>query len=100
MNTNATYESNRDKRARLTLHAQKRSQQRGISTDSVRLILSFGERSHDGCGGVRCLMTQEAVKRLESAVGRSQKVDALAGTYVVLSAEDNTVVITTGHRYQ
>ena len=100
MVTNATYESTRLKRAHLSRHAQKRTQQRGISATSVKLICAFGERSHDGQGGVRCVMTREAVKQLASAIGRNQQVDALAGTYVVLSAEDNSVVITAGHRYQ
>ena len=100
MQTNISYESNKLKRAIMTRHAQKRSAQRGFSTDSVELIRTFGERSHDGHGGVRCLMTRSAVERLGNMLGRSQRLDALAGAYIVLSAEDDAVVITASHRYQ
>jgi len=33
------------------------------------------------------------------AVGRSQRLDALAGAYAVVSADDERAVITVGHRY-
>lgn len=100
MQTNFAFESNRRKRAVMTHHAQKRSAQRGFTPDSVELIRSFGERSHDGRGGIRCLMTRAAVERLGNVLGRSQRLEALAGAYVVLSANDDAVVITASHRYQ
>lgn len=100
LQTNATFESNRFKRAQLTAHARKRSAQRTIGFDSVELIRLFGERSHDGRGGVRCLMTKTAMKRLTCTVGHTQRTDALAGAYVVLSAEDDSVVITVAYRHQ
>ncbi len=84
----------------MTRHAQKRSAQRGFNPDSVELIRTFGERTHDGHGGIRCLMTRAAVERIGSVLGRTQRLDALAGAYVVLSAEDDAVVITASHRYQ
>lgn len=84
----------------MTRHAQKRSAQRGFNTDSVELIRAFGERSHDGQGGIRCLMTRASVERLGNVLGRSQRLDSLAGTYIVLSVEDDAVVITASHRYQ
>ena len=84
----------------MTRHAQKRSAQRGFNTDSVELIRTFGERTHDGHGGIRCLMTRASVERLGNVLGRSQRLEALAGAYVVLSAEDDAVVITASHRYQ
>jgi len=43
-------------------------------------------------------MTDDAMTVLRRAVGRSQQVDALAGVYAVVSAEDQTV-ITIGHRH-
>jgi hypothetical protein len=98
--TNLAFESNKFKRAIMTRHAQKRSAQRGFTQDSVELIRTFGERSHDGQGGVRCLMTRAAVERLGSVLGRSQRLEALTGAYVVLSADDEAIVITASHRYQ
>jgi hypothetical protein len=98
--TNAAFVSNRFKRAELTAHARKRSAQRTIGTDSVELIRAFGERSHDGRGGVRCLMTKTAVERLTRTVGHTQQIDALAGAYLVLSADDDSVVITVAYRHQ
>ena len=100
MQTNLSFETAKFKRANLTRHAQKRSAQRGFNPDSVELIRTFGERTHDGQGGIRCLMTQAAVERLSRVVGRSQRLDSLAGTYIVLSSEDDAVVITASHRYQ
>ena len=100
MQTNLAYQSNKLKRAIMTRHAEKRSAQRGFTRDSVELIRAFGERSHDGHGGIRCLMTRAAVERLANVLGRSQRLDALAGAYVVLSADDEAVVITASHRYQ
>lgn len=100
MQTNFAYESNRSKRALLSRHAQIRCSQRGLSRDSVELIRTFGERSHDGQGGIRCLMTRATVERLSNMFGRSQRLEALAGAYVVLSADDDAIVITASYRYQ
>jgi hypothetical protein len=87
------------RQAQLSRHAQVRSQQRGLCADAVPVITSFGERSHDGRGGVRYLMTDKAMAVLIRAVGRNQRIDALAGAYVVLDAETESKVITIGHRY-
>lgn len=84
----------------MTRHAQKRRAQRGFSPDCIELIRIFGERSYDGHGGIRCLMTKTAMERLGNVFGRSQKLDALAGAYVVLSATGDEIVITASHRYQ
>ena len=100
MQTNHAFESNKLKRAIMTRHAHKRNAQRGFTRDSVELIRTFGERSYDGQGGIRCLMTRAAVERLGCFLGHSQQLEALAGAYVVLSADDDAVVITASHRYQ
>ena len=84
---------------RLKKHAKVRKQQRGISAEAIDLIGFFGERSHDGCGGVRCLMTEQAIARLERTIGHTQRIANLKGCYVVLSADDERTVITVGHRY-
>ncbi len=83
----------------LSRHAQRRVQQRSIGADAVQVITTFGERTHDGRGGIRCLMTDKAVARVVRTFGRTQQIDSLAGAYAVLSAADESVVITVGHRY-
>lgn len=99
--TNVNFQSNlRRKRAlNLSKHSAIRKQQRAISQEAVELIVFFGERSHDGHGGIRCLMTDRAVAKLEKVVGHTQRTDNLRGCYVVLSAKDEHTVITVGHRH-
>jgi hypothetical protein len=82
----------------MSLHARKRGQQRGISAGNAALVVAFGEKEHDNRGGVRFLMTAKAMEHLRSVVGNSQKVDALAGVYAVVSATDPTI-ITVAHRH-
>ena len=97
MHTNMTFEPMRQRKSIMTRHAKKRGAQRGINHQQVELIRAFGARSHDGIGGVRCLMTRDVVERLATAFGHTQKLDSLIGTYIVVSAEDDAVVITAGH---
>ena len=95
---NHHYEPTSRQKASLSRHADKRAQQRGIDQVAVPLVLAYGKREFDGRGGVRYVMTDDAMTVLRRAVGRSQQVDALAGVYAVVSAEDQTV-ITIGHRH-
>lgn len=97
--TNSCYESTRIHKAMLTKHAARRAQQRGIPRDAVPLILAYGEKDHDGFGGVRAMMTGKAMEALVRAVGRNQRIDALSGAYVIVSAEDQRTVITVAHQY-
>ena len=97
--TNSSFISNRERRAKLSRHAKCRSQQRGFSMDTASVITAFGERSHDGNGGIRYLMTEGAMTRMARTLGRNQVIDSLAGAYVVVSADDERTVITIGHRY-
>jgi hypothetical protein len=94
---NLNYESNRVHRSKFSKHAAARSQQRGISQVAVPLIKAYGEQEFDGNGGVRYLLTSRSVAKLERLLGHSQHLDALAGAYVVASAE-NGHIITLGHR--
>lgn len=96
--TNANYQPTRYRDFRLSKHAESRSRQRAVSGASLRLVLAFGQREHDGQGGIRYLMTADSIANLRRAVGRTQQVDALQGVYAVVSADDSTV-ITLGHRY-
>lgn len=99
--TNGNFQSNlrRKQQLHVSKHANKRKQQRGISSEAIEFIIFFGERSYDGHNGIRCLMTDKAVAKLERAVGHTQRTDNLRGCYVVLSAEDECTVITVGHRH-
>jgi hypothetical protein len=45
------------------------------------------------------MMTHSSLAAVARAVGRSQRLDALAGAYAVVSADDERAVITVGHRY-
>ena len=96
--SNATYQPTSRRKAELSRHAQKRCQQRALGADVVPIITAFGEASHDGCGGIRYLMTDKAMTRLVRTLGRNQHIDGLASAYVVVSADESTV-ITVGHRY-
>lgn len=42
-------------------------------------------------------MTKDAIATLEEVVGRSASLERLAGVYIVVSADDGTL-ITIGHR--
>jgi hypothetical protein len=99
--TNAYLRSSRNERIlreKVTKHAAKRLQQRGISERQLSVILTFGVKQHDGDGAVRYLMTQSAVKRVCSVLGRTPQIDRLEGMYAVVSASDEAV-ITVGHRH-
>lgn len=96
--SNATYQSSARRKADMSRHAQKRAQQRGLSQDQVPIIMTYGEPEHDGRGGIRYFMTDKAMARLVRALGRNQCIDGLAGAYVVVSADDGTV-ITVSRRY-
>ena len=99
VHSNQFHVTNRSRRADLTRHAQVRSQQRGLAASVVPVITAFGERSHDGHGGIRYLMTNKAMVALVRALGRNQQIDALCGSYVVVAVDDERTVITLGHRY-
>ena len=97
--SNAHYVPSRRQKIELSRHAAKRSQQRAIPSEAVPLLLAYEKRSHDGRGGVRCMMTHTSLAALARAVGHSQRLDALAGAYAVVSADDERAVITVGHRF-
>lgn len=96
--SNAQYDPIARRKIELSRHANKRAQQRAISQDCIPLILAYGERSHDGKGGIRYLLTQRAMSSLGRAVGHSQRLETLAGCYAVVDAENERTVITLGHR--
>jgi hypothetical protein len=97
MQTNNNFESSRCRRASMSRHADKRTQQRGIDKIALPLLLAYGKREFDGKGGIRYFMTATSLATLRRAVGHTKQVEALAGVYAVVSAENQTV-ITMGHR--
>ncbi|MFS0756502.1 hypothetical protein ABC383_17640 [Noviherbaspirillum sp. 1P10PC] len=101
MATNKSFHSMRYRKATLRLaeHAKKRKQQRAISSGQVELIVFFGEGMHDRRGGIRCVMTANALSRLERVLGHTSRLDSLQGCYVILDAVDERTVITVGHLY-
>ena len=98
LHSNVTFQPSSRQKAELSQHAQKRCQQRGFDHDVVPVVTAFGDRSYDGRGGIRYLMSGNAMSTLVRTLGRNQRIDALTGVYVVVSADDGSV-ITIGHRY-
>lgn len=96
--SNEGYQANSRRPARVSRHAEKRAQQRCIDKTSIPLVLAYGQREFDGQGGIRYLMTAVSIAFLRRAVGHTQRVEALAGVYAVVSTEDSTL-ITVGHRF-
>lgn len=80
----------------LSSHARTRMQQRGIGSDTLDLLLSFGREAYDHHGAVILYMDKAAQKRLASASRARSEVRRLAGLYAVLSRHGQ--VITVGHR--
>ncbi len=80
----------------LSSHARARMQQRGIGSDTLDLLLSFGREAYDHHGAVILYMDKAAQKRLAAASRAKSEVRRLAGLYAVLSRHGQ--VITVGHR--
>jgi hypothetical protein len=76
----------------LTEHAQKRMQQRGISTLIVQLIETFGRYEYQGGGRDHCYIPKEQVKALRKAI------DQLASQSLILAPDGR--VVTAQHRYR
>ena len=99
--SNCNFQSRRYTRimnSKATMHALKRSQQRGVQPQNIGLIIAFGEQEHDGQGAIRYLMSEDAMQKVYATLGKTKQIIAMAGTYAVVSAADNAV-ITVGHRY-
>lgn len=96
MHSNVSFEPSARVAMSRSKHAAKRAQQRGIWAPTIQVIAAFGERTFDGHGAIRCVMTERSVENLRKAVTSIQRLEAMLGTYAVLSA-DNGTVITVGH---
>jgi hypothetical protein len=84
----------------LSLHAQQRMQQRGITLEVVDYLLAYGRVSHDHHGGCVVWLDKRSRARLGVEEGRQvlRRMDKLLNAYVVTDT-DGTVV-TVGHRYR
>lgn len=96
--SNEGYQANNRRVARVSRHSEKRAQQRFIDKTSLPLVLAYGRQEFHGQGGIRYLMTADSIASLRRAVGHTQRVEALACVYAVVSAEDSTL-ISVGHRF-
>jgi hypothetical protein len=82
----------------LTIHADVRAQQRGISPLVVDLLLQFGKREHDHAGAEIVFFDRRAKKDVESYTGGSiGKLSEQMDSYAVVSGG---CVITVGMRYK
>ena len=82
----------------LTVHAEKRLQQRGIRREAVDLLMAFGRTEFDHHGACIYHLDKRSRKRIELELGREcfRQIEALSGLYVVVSGDG--AVITAGHR--
>ncbi len=83
-----------------TLHAQRRSQQRGIPPLISHWLLDYGEEQFDGHGGIVRYFTPQAVRSLERDIGRDpvRRMSEFLRCYLVQSSVDGAV-ITVGKRH-
>jgi hypothetical protein len=83
-----------------TLHAIKRSQQRGIPSLIQHWLLDYGEESFDGHGAIVRYFTPQSIRSLESDFGRTpvRRLSEYLRCYLVESSLDG-VVITIGKRH-
>ncbi len=85
---------------RLTLHACRRMQQRGIPRRVIEYVLAYGRVSHDHHGGRVVWLDKRARARLRHEEGRAvfSTLDKHLNAYVVMNMDG--VVMTVGHRYR
>ncbi len=84
--------------AMLSSHARARMQQRGIPSEHIERLLTFGCEVHDGHGGVIIYFDRAARRRAERARAATRdELDRLAGMYLVMAGGG---VATVGHRYR
>jgi len=84
----------------LTLHAQQRMQQRGISLQAIDYVLTYGRVSHDHHGGRVIWLDKRSRAQISQAEGRRvvRALDKHLNAYVVTDSDGS--VVTVGHRYR
>jgi len=80
----------------LTVHAEKRMQQRGINKKQVEAVLAYGEECFTkGCVGYS--FSSESAKQMGSDGYKSSLIERCTGIYIICK---DSVVITTCHSKQ
>ena len=84
----------------MSIHSEKRTQQRGIPQLIFQWLDEYGERSHDHNGAVILYFSKKGRRRLEKEVGRQviNRMNEWLNSYAVLSLDGT--LITIGHRHQ
>jgi hypothetical protein len=84
----------------LTMHAQQRMQQRGISREAVDYVLAYGRVSYDHHGGRVVWLDKRSKAQISQAEGERvvRELDKHLNAYVVLDSDGS--VVTVGHRYR
>ena len=83
-------------RTSLTKHAVSRSQQRGLNSVMIDLILSFGDEEHIGGGVKKIHIHNKNLKKATKALTKAlHRADKLGGMYLIESPEGH--VITAAH---
>jgi hypothetical protein len=78
-------------------HARVRMQQRGITEESLDLLMQYGRSSYDHKGHVLIHMDKSLV-RAAVRDGLRTAIDRVRGLYAVVGTDG--VVVTVGHRYR
>jgi hypothetical protein len=83
---------------RLTHHASKRVQQRGIPPWFLELLVAHGRPRHDGHGAMVISVDHDTRRKLQALLPRTQYAQAerYFHVYAVLSPDD--AIITAAHR--
>jgi hypothetical protein len=85
---------------RYTDHARKRSQQRGIPTEVVNLLLEYGETKYAGRGCKICAFRSKHGKRelLREGTIRGVNIEKHLRAFLVIFKDET--IVTVGHRYK
>ena len=85
---------------RYTDHARKRSQQRGIPTEVVNLLLEYGETKNAGRGCRICAFSSRQVKEelKREGINRGVNIEKHLRAFLVISKDET--IVTVGHRYK
>lgn len=85
---------------RTSIHADVRSQQRGIPPFIFELLEDFGSEEHIGEGCSLRYFNKRSIRKMESAIGRAvvQRLAPWHDCYKVVGPDG--CAITIGHRYK
>lgn len=84
----------------LTPHAAVRRQQRGVDSEALACLLSYGRRQHDhhGCEVISFDEASLTAVARQEAPHVWKKAEAFRSLYAVVDSDG--VVVTTGHRFR